>query len=140
MGNQKLRTYIQIHDKNETKAIVSRNLSRKHRAQVSRFKCGTLPLSIETGRYTDVDIEDRVCKVCNSNAIEDEEHFLLACTKLEDTRKFHLDRMKVDEKVPSKNNIERMKFMISREVLKDFCIMLEDMLERRKDILYNKVE
>ena len=91
---------------------------------MSKLKCGTLPLSLEIGRYTDVDIEDRTCTVCNSNDVEDEEHFLLKCPKLEDLRDFHLQKMKVDDNVPGKNNIERMKFMLNSANLKDFCIML----------------
>ena len=38
-----------------------------------------MPLEIETGRYTKpkTQLIDRLCKYCNSSAIEDETHFLL---------------------------------------------------------------
>ena len=97
-------------------------------------------MSLETGRYTDVEIEDRVCKICNTNAVEDEEHFILVCSELEEVRKRHLQMMQVDEHIPSKNNIERMKYMLSHDNLKNVGIMLEEMLESRRELLYNKVE
>ena len=100
-GKPKLRTYIQIHDRNKVRTVVSCNLSRKHRSK---------------------------------------EHFLLVCTELEETRMAHMDIMKVDDNVPSKNNIERMKFLLNSTNLKNFCLMLEDMLDQRKELLYNKVE
>ena len=40
---------------------------------------GILPLSIETGRYIRKALNERLCMLCNQNAIEDEHHFLLSC-------------------------------------------------------------
>ena len=42
--------------------------------------------------------------------------------------------------VPSGNNIEKLRFLLKPDNLRNFCIMLEDMLEERKNLLYNKVE
>jgi hypothetical protein len=40
---------------------------------------GILPLAIETGRFTSqiTPIENRICKFCNQNQIEDEKHFFV---------------------------------------------------------------
>ncbi len=125
----KLRTYVQIHDKREIRSLVKHNLSRKHRSQVSRFKFRTLPLSLETGRYNDVEIEDRVCVLCASNSVETEEHFVLVCPNLEAVRKPHLQNMGLHGTIEGVDNIEKMKRMLGHENLKKFCIMLEEMLE-----------
>ena len=98
-----------------------------------------MPLSLEIGRYNDVDVEDRICTICNTNAVEDEEHIILVCSNLEELRKKHLKKMEIDKNVPSKNNVERMKFMLKHQNLKNFGIMLEEMLDARRDILYNNV-
>ena len=47
-----------------------------------------MPLEIETGRYTNpkTPLTDRLCKCCNSSAIEDETHFLLDCDLHTDIR------------------------------------------------------
>ncbi len=136
----KLRTYIQIHNKNDICTLVKRNLSRKHRSQVSKFKFGTLPLSLETGRYNDVDIEDRICVICDTNAVETEEHFILVCSKLEDVRKPHLQALGLYGEIEGVTNIDKIKQMISQDNIKKFCIMLEEMLDERRNQLYRSVQ
>ena len=36
-------------------------------------------LTVEKGRYTGIPRHDRICKVCNTGSIENEQHFLLEC-------------------------------------------------------------
>ncbi len=45
-----------------------------------------LPLRIETGRWKNENIEDRVCLVCEENIVEDEYHFLCVCKRYDDVR------------------------------------------------------
>ncbi len=51
-------------------------MNRKHRA----YRCGLLPLSIETGRWGNIPLEDRICKMCDSLVVEDEYHFIFHCS------------------------------------------------------------
>ena len=46
----KLRTYILFKEKFETEWYVQHSLSRKARSLLAQFRCGVLPLKIETGR------------------------------------------------------------------------------------------
>jgi hypothetical protein len=46
---------------------------------LAQFRCGILPLNIETGRYTGIPIQLRTCIFCTNTFIEDEVHFLLEC-------------------------------------------------------------
>ena len=55
-------------------------LSRHQRSLIAQLRTGILPLHIETGRYYRTPLEQRTCKVCRSNQIEDEYHFLCECT------------------------------------------------------------
>ena len=55
------------------------------RKLLARLMSGTNELRIETGRYEDMEIEDRKCWF-GCNAIEDEEHFLMGCRMYEDIR------------------------------------------------------
>ena len=43
-------------------------------------------LAIETGRYVNVERENRICEHCNINVIENEYHFLLVCPKFRHLR------------------------------------------------------
>ena len=47
---------------------------------LAKLRLGTLPLAIETGRYTNTSVEHRLCKYCTLNVVEDEKHFILECT------------------------------------------------------------
>ena len=55
------------------------NLSRSLRSYIAQIRCGVLPLHIETGRYRNLHIEERLCKVCDSHAVESEFHFVFDC-------------------------------------------------------------
>ena len=47
---------------------------------MAQLRCGILPLRIETGRYTRESPAERLCKLCDDAAIEDDEHFVLNCS------------------------------------------------------------
>ncbi len=48
----KPRTYCTFKENYETEPFVYRVHNRAHRSLSSQFRCGILPLKIETGRYT----------------------------------------------------------------------------------------
>src|SRR5262249_4921478 len=56
-------------------------LDRERRRHLTMLRGGTNKLRIETGRWVGEREEERVCKVCLSQEIEDEKHFLLGCSK-----------------------------------------------------------
>ena len=55
------------------------NLSRSLRSYIAQIRCGVLPLHIETGRYRNLKVEERLCKVCDSQSVENELHFIFDC-------------------------------------------------------------
>ena len=83
-GN-KLRTY-RIHKSIlETEHYV-KSLSRYERSTLTRLRCGSLPLKIETGRYKKEPLPTRICTLCSQNNIENEIHFLVDCDFYDDLR------------------------------------------------------
>ncbi|MEW8545044.1 MAG: reverse transcriptase family protein [Candidatus Thiodiazotropha sp.] len=58
----------------------------RHRIALSRFRCSAHKLMIEEGRYRNIERNNRLCKCCNMNFIEDEFHFLLICPAFRDIR------------------------------------------------------
>ena len=52
-------------------------IDRDLRSFLSKLLSGTLKLSIETGRFHNIQRNMRLCKICNQ--IEDEYHFLFSC-------------------------------------------------------------
>ena len=53
----------------------------KHMSTIDRFRMSSHALAIETGRHAKPKIakEERKCKYCNLDDVEDEKHFLLKC-------------------------------------------------------------
>ena len=86
--SDKLRTYKTYKCNLEREWYCTLPLSRDHRRVLFRLRSCSLPLEIETGRYTKpkTPLTDRLCKYCHSSAIEDETHFLLDCDLYTDIR------------------------------------------------------
>ena len=63
-----------------------KNISPKCRNIITKFRISAHKLSIETGRFNAVAIEDRTCSKCNLNDLEDEFHFILICPYYNDIR------------------------------------------------------
>ena len=53
---------------------------------MAQLRFGILPLRVETGRFTNLDLENRTCLLCNREEVEDECHFLFACPKYNTNR------------------------------------------------------
>ncbi len=75
----KLRTYVTFKDKVEVASHVNCNMPKYDRSLISQLRLGILPLRIETGRFSNLDEEERTCLVCNSGEVENEKHFLFDC-------------------------------------------------------------
>ena len=82
----KLRTYILFIQQNMTEEYVKINLKRRERSVLAQFRLGILPIRIETGRFIEEKVEDRLCRMYNQNQIENEIHFLFHCPLYNDIR------------------------------------------------------
>ena len=77
----KLRTFIKIHDWDNTKTLAKARISRMERSSVAKMKFGILPIAMETERFCKnrPKPEDRKCKLCTNGDAEDEAHLLFVC-------------------------------------------------------------
>ena len=65
---------------------ISVYLWRTERSYMAQYRFGILPIATETGRWTGINEQLRICKVCNSGKIENEIHLLFECTRYNDLR------------------------------------------------------
>ena len=84
-GKNKLRSYRMFKRFYDTEQYCSLNIPISHRAAYAKFRCGVAPLRIETGRYSNLPVQDRVCPFCPMT-VEDEIHVLFKCQKYESQR------------------------------------------------------
>ena len=52
----------------------------------TRLRVSKHYLQIEIGRYQNIPREERLCKICNSEEVENETHLLLSCKAYEQSR------------------------------------------------------
>ena len=60
----KLRFYRQFKENIEVENYVKFNLTVAERSITAQFRSGILPLHIETGRFRNTHIENRICTLC----------------------------------------------------------------------------
>ena len=88
----KLRTYKLFKDVYSVEPYVLTFMNRKQRSFLAQLRCGILPLEIETGRWSGIAVENRICKLCNVGETEDELHFLFRCAHyIEERQAFYSD-------------------------------------------------
>ena len=84
LNKPKLRTYCTYKHDYNTEPHVLLNIPHKYRSVIARLRNGTLPLRIETGRYVNLEVEERKCILCTDNVVEDELHFIFDCRLYDD--------------------------------------------------------
>ena len=81
--HNKLELYSKIKQKFVYEKYLDYIVDKKKRISLCKFRLSNHHLSIERGRYLRpvIPVKDRLCLICDKSDIENEEHFLLHCTK-----------------------------------------------------------
>lgn len=82
----KLKLYRYVKTSYDKEHYVDVLNIRKFRHCYAQFRTGCHDLEIERGRYKNLPLDGRVCRVCSDNVIEDEYHFILKCIEYADIR------------------------------------------------------
>jgi len=91
--DKRLRTY-RIFKNHFTYEKYLDSISKvEERKILTRLRISTHNLMIEKGRHFNIPLEERICKKCNCNKIEDEVHFVTECSH------YHIERVKFFESV-----------------------------------------
>lgn len=135
----KLRTYRLFKNKFGYEKYL--NLENfKIRNTLSKFRVGMHHLEIETGRYYNIKVEDRICKLCCQET-EDEIHFLLSCEKLSHIRKPFLNKiLNCSGNLSSCSNRDLFTWLFScedPEILLTLGLYIESLMKERENVLKN---
>ena len=85
----KLRTYVTFKSLLEPEKYLSCVYPAKFRISLSKFRCASHKLNIETGRHNNIPEAERLCNFCisqNTEYIENEYHFLAICPQYQELR------------------------------------------------------
>lgn len=135
----KLRTYKLFKLNFGSECYLKSCIPRHRRSLLAQFRFGILPLHVETGRFTNVELCNRLCILCNSNAIEDEIHFICNCSFYDDLRKLLFDKVNLvlhSQHFDQLSSEEKL-VILCNSFPNDLSKFIEYAFSRRKNFLYN---
>ena len=78
-NSDKLRYYNMYKACYTPDEYILSDMPKHHRSLLAQFRAGILHLEVEVGRYRDIPLSERLCKLCTLNNVECEYHLLLEC-------------------------------------------------------------
>ena len=140
MTKTKLRTFLEIFEPSDPRALVKANLKRSQWSLIAKLRLGVLPLSIETGRWKDVQLEKRLCPICEERCLENEYHFILFCEHYKKMRTEYLQEIvdKTDLVIKGSES-DMLRTLLSNKALNISGRYIEKMFMEHKAALFNNV-
>ena len=130
----KLRTYIKFKTCFKTEKYLTLNLNRNERSIMTQFRCGVLPLRVETGRFVGKQVSDRICKMCNQGSVKDEIHFLVNCQYYTNLREHELGSVLNNEEISNKSEDDKLSILLNDYVRRTVKFLLKTFLRRRSKL------
>ena len=137
IGGNKLRTYRIFKSSYETEQYCKVLLPVTHRAAFAKFRCGVAPIRIETGRFENLNVDQRLCHFCK-DTIEDETHVVLFCSAYDDLRNNLVSKaVSVLSNFSDLSAKEKMKFLFTNPNMIRTCAKTcFKILQQRSFLLY----
>ena len=111
----RLLIYNQIKNDFKLEQYVTNIDNRKLRGLLARARMGTLPISVETGRYRGIPRDERLCMMCDDRVVEDEPHLLLHCSKYDDLREMFYSKILNDTDHGQLSNHELLTLILAND-------------------------
>ena len=136
-SSPKLRTYIMFKEHFEIEPYLKNVINRGHRSSIAQLRAGILPLAIETGRFQNVPLEQRLCKLCTLDLIEDEVHLLFVCPIYVNFRNvLFLKANEIEPNFELLNTNQKLKFLMSANLVKYTAKFIFDSISLRRTLFY----
>ena len=131
----KLRTYITFKDNFCIEPYVQINMNRKYRSVLAQLRSGILPLEIECGRWKGLEVNERICRVCNQNVVEDEHHFVLDCPLYDDERSHYIEKLDKPD-FQGLESKQKWQLIMSNEYVIETARFIWNIFQKRKSVLF----
>ncbi len=137
-GGNKLRLYQTFKQSFGTESYCKDVFNRSHRGALAKFRSGTAPIALETGRYSGIPVNERHCFNCHG-AVENEIHVLLHC-QLYNTLRAELfaEANLICNEFDNLSDNDKIVFILSNPCIAKFsaktCSLI---LNRRREVLFN---
>ena len=109
----KLKFYRLLKGEFTCENYVTLNLMKSERSTMCQLRSGILPLRIETGRYIGEPAEQRLCRFCPQNSVENETHFTLYCNLYDELRQNTFGEIITNTQYTGLNDSEKLKVLFN---------------------------
>ena len=134
----KLRLHRLINGTYTLPEYVMQVRNRRDRSILAKLRFGCLDLDIETGRWRNIERDNRICKICQSGSIEDELHFVFQCTSLNAIRvQFAIDLPILEN--TNMDERDKFVFLLTKCNPKLVSVYIRELYDHRRNILYIRV-
>ena len=117
-SENKLHLFRTNINPNKISKYLVTTFGRERRSSLSNLRLGTTDLEIEIGRRFRIPRDARFCKICDSQAVEDEQHFLFECPTLAETRKPFIEKIsKISLSFGNLQNADKTNFLFFNDDL-----------------------
>ena len=136
-GGNKLRLYKTFKQDFKVETYCTSVFNRSHRGAFAKFRSGTAPTAIETGRYKGLNVMERKCFNCQES-VEDEVHVLLHCPQYTSLRnKLFSKAGDIRNDFYSLDDNEKISFILSDpSIVKESAKTCYMILNKRRSLLY----
>ena len=111
------------------------DIDKYERSLYTQLRLGILPLEIEIGRYKGIELNNRICQLCNLNKIESEIHFVTECTAYLDERRILYNKCNVKLNETCDKIFE---FLMSDINIKPMLLYIKNSYKKRQQCIYVK--
>ena len=111
--------------------------NKSERSTLSKLRLSAHCLEIEKGRHQSLPLNERKCKICNKNSIEDETHFLFQCEGYNHLRQTFTQKIGYISKEITYQKLLSCLDSRSIIILRTTASFIKDCLALRKDLLDN---
>ena len=145
--SEKTKTETKLHflenckNKFEISSYLTRVYGRTRRSLLSKLRLGVLDLEIEIKRRNAIPREERFCKLCASQEVEDEIHFILNCPSLGQCREPFIQNIAaLNPRYQSMSPHGKIKYLFFNEALPNNILeiatsLLASLAKNRKTLL-----
>ena len=136
-GGNKLRTYRIFKEEFGTEDYLLTHMPHSDRSALAKFRCGTAPIRIETGRYQQLSVNERLCPF-QCGVVETEAHVLAECQVYEDLRhKVWQAARLLDHQFDQQDPNYKLRIIMTMPDIKHTAVLCKKTLKRRRSLLFS---
>ena len=138
--NKKLSVYKNVKYSFDIEPYLMKITGPFIRKSVTLLRLSAHNLYVETGRYSKVKREDRICQLCESNEIEDEVHFLIDCDFYNNIRQKYVNNI-LQNYCNNRGKLDQLIYLLTSshdETIEQVGNYVYGAFQKRNQFLYNK--